>query len=175
MKNASSYFEQLKYDPKLSNTGVYKYITNVRFVSLLIISILLVGIFSYLSLPRRSSPEVKIPVILVSTALPGAGPDDVESLVTIPLEDVTLIQKPEIKKSQINKFIQEMVYKNITQDRERIKDSDKKKFIDSLLKSNILDSIDIIEEYSRLLNKKKEIGRLFKKIAERVEDGLYYK
>ncbi len=44
------------------------------------------GSFSYFNLPRRLNPEVKIPLVLVTTVLPGASPADVESLITQPLE-----------------------------------------------------------------------------------------
>lgn len=82
-----SYLEQLKFDPKLNRGAIATYLTNFRFVLLLIISIFVLGLFSYFNLPRRLNPEVKIPIVAVSTVLPGAGPQDVESLVTIPLED----------------------------------------------------------------------------------------
>ncbi len=82
-----SYLDQLKFDPKLWNTFPAKYIVNIRFVLLLIISIVVIGTFSFINIPRRVTPEVKIPIILVNTVLPGASPEEVESLVTIPLED----------------------------------------------------------------------------------------
>ena len=82
----STYLKNLKYDPSLEKKPFYKYITNIRFVILLILSILILGAFSYKELSRRFMPEIKIPVVIVSTGLPGAGPEDVESLVTDPLE-----------------------------------------------------------------------------------------
>lgn len=82
-----SYLDQLKFDPKLWNTFPAKYVVNIRFVLLLIISIVVIGTFSFINIPRRVTPEVKIPIILVTTVLPGASPEEIESLVTIPLED----------------------------------------------------------------------------------------
>lgn len=87
MDKVKSYLSYLKFDPKLQNTTISKYLTNFRYVLLLIIAIAAAGIFSFLNLPRRLNPEVKIPIVSVSTVLPGAGPEDVESLVTIPIED----------------------------------------------------------------------------------------
>lgn len=87
MEEKRSYLEQLKFDPKLNKGIIASYLTNFRFVLLLILTIAVMGLFSYFNLPRRLNPEVKIPIVLVSTVLPGAGPQDVESLVTIPLED----------------------------------------------------------------------------------------
>ncbi len=44
------------------------------------------GIASYRGLPRESFPEIKIPLIIVSTPYPGASPRDVESQVTRKIE-----------------------------------------------------------------------------------------
>lgn len=82
-----SYLERLKFDPKLLTSWVAGYITNIRIVLLLVITIVLLGLVSYFNLPRRLNPEIKIPIITVVTVLPGASPEDVESLITIPLEN----------------------------------------------------------------------------------------
>jgi len=82
-----SYLDRLKFDPKLLSTVVFKYITNIRIVILLALTISILGIFSYLNLPKRLNPEVKIPIVTVITTLPGASPQDMESLVSIPLEN----------------------------------------------------------------------------------------
>ncbi len=44
------------------------------------------GLGTYSLLPRESIPEVEIPVIVVQTLYPGVSPEDIESLVTRPLE-----------------------------------------------------------------------------------------
>jgi len=85
--NKISYLSQLKFDPKLRNKWWAKYLINIRLVLLLILVLVSVGVFSYLNVPRRVNPEVKIPIVIISTVLPGASPADIESLVTIPLED----------------------------------------------------------------------------------------
>ncbi|HSX18767.1 MAG TPA: efflux RND transporter permease subunit [Candidatus Saccharimonadales bacterium] len=87
MAEKTSYLGQLKFDPKLLNSPIAKYLTNFRFVLLLIIAIFVMGIFSFLQLPRRLNPEVKIPIVIVNAVFPGAGPSDVESLVSVPIED----------------------------------------------------------------------------------------
>ena len=48
--------------------------------------ILLVGAYSYVNLPRESSPDVKIPYVFVSTVYPGVSPQDIENLVTQEIE-----------------------------------------------------------------------------------------
>jgi len=85
--NNQSYLERLKFDPKLNNSWVARYIGNIRIVLLLVLMIVVLGVASYLDLPRRLNPEIKIPIIMVLTILPGASPEDIESLVTIPLEN----------------------------------------------------------------------------------------
>jgi multidrug efflux pump subunit AcrB len=82
-----SYFEYLQFDPKLAQTFKARYLTNTRLILLFVISIILIGIVSFLILPRRLNPEIKIPIIVVSTVMPGAGPNDIEKLITIPYED----------------------------------------------------------------------------------------
>ncbi len=82
----SKYLQQLRYDSGLEKKFFYKYITNIRFVILLILSILILGIYSYKELSRRFMPEIKIPIVIVTTVLPGAGPEDVETLLTNSLE-----------------------------------------------------------------------------------------
>ncbi len=64
-----------------------RYLSNPRLVILALILILILGISSFLSLPRDLNPEIKIPIVIVSTVLPGGSPQDVESLVTVPIED----------------------------------------------------------------------------------------
>ncbi len=86
-KQISSYLRSLRFDPRLNNTLQAKYLVNFRLVFLFIILIVILGISNYISIPRRLNPEVKIPIVTIITALPGSNPHDVESLVTIPLED----------------------------------------------------------------------------------------
>ena len=55
-------------------------------VFVLIAGIALLGTFSYLTLPRESSPDIKVPLVTVAVPWPEASPEDVESSVTVPLE-----------------------------------------------------------------------------------------
>ena len=66
---------------------IKNYFANPRLVILILIAIITIGVTSYITLPRTLNPQIKIPIVLVSTVLPGANPSDVEQLVTIPLED----------------------------------------------------------------------------------------
>lgn len=81
-----TYLQRLQFDPKLLGGPIAAYISNIRIVLLLAITIVLIGLFSYSALPKRLNPEVKIPIVIVSTMMPGAAPQDVESLLTVPIE-----------------------------------------------------------------------------------------
>lgn len=61
-------------------------IDNKTTVYLLTIFITLMGISSYNSLPKEQFPDIVIPTIYVSTALPSTAPKDMENLVTKPIE-----------------------------------------------------------------------------------------
>lgn len=87
MKHISVYLKRLKFDPELLSSFIAKYITNLRLIILIVLGIAVFGIISYSGLPRDLYPDVKIPMVIVNTFLPGANPNDIESLVTIPLEN----------------------------------------------------------------------------------------
>jgi multidrug efflux pump subunit AcrB len=89
MANAEkkSYLDRIHFDPALWNSWIAKYVVNMRVVFLLVVTILAIGLFGYFNLPRRLNPEIKIPIVNIVTILPGAAPGDVESLVTIPIEN----------------------------------------------------------------------------------------
>lgn len=48
--------------------------------------VLIVGGYSYYAMPREAEPEVVIPYIVVTVTYQGVAPEDMESLVTIPIE-----------------------------------------------------------------------------------------
>ncbi|MFH1278116.1 MAG: efflux RND transporter permease subunit [Candidatus Eisenbacteria bacterium] len=52
----------------------------------LCVIILIMGVGSYTSLPKESTPSITVPIILVNVAYPGVSPKDMESLVTKKLE-----------------------------------------------------------------------------------------
>ncbi len=52
----------------------------------LMLIILIVGIYSYIVLPRESTPDITVPYVLVVTPYEGVTPADVESLITHPIE-----------------------------------------------------------------------------------------
>ncbi len=56
-------------------------------VLLVLACIVIFGATSYAGLPRESNPDVEIPYVTVTTPYPGVSPRDIETLVTIPLEN----------------------------------------------------------------------------------------
>lgn len=57
------------------------------FVYLLVFCTVAFGAFTYAFLPREASPDVEIPLITVTTPYLGVSPEDIEALVTVPLEN----------------------------------------------------------------------------------------
>jgi multidrug efflux pump subunit AcrB len=55
-------------------------------VLVMCVGIFLIGSASYVTMPRENFPDVKVPVVTVTTVLEGANPTDVETSITIPLE-----------------------------------------------------------------------------------------
>lgn len=96
MPELTTYLKKLKFDPKLNDSLFGKYVRNIRLVVLLVLLIFISGLASFLSLPRVLNPEINIAIVNVSTLLPGASPEDIESLVTIPIED-SLNDIPDVK------------------------------------------------------------------------------
>lgn len=83
----SLYLKKLKFPPGAYSGWTASYLGNLRVAILIIMGILFYGLIGLLNLPRRVNPEVKIPIVFISAVLPGASPQDMETLVTIPIED----------------------------------------------------------------------------------------
>ena len=58
-----------------------------RFTYLLVLMLISMGVLSMLAIPKESTPEVKIPIGVVTTVMPGASAVDIEQLVTNEIED----------------------------------------------------------------------------------------
>ena len=55
-------------------------------VYVFVVMIIVLGFTSYLALPRESAPEIRRPLIFVTTVYPGVSPKDIESLITAKIE-----------------------------------------------------------------------------------------
>lgn len=61
-------------------------IKNSTSVLILTIMIVIMGLYSYINIPKESFPEVVIPTIYIGTPYPGNSPIDIENLITRPIE-----------------------------------------------------------------------------------------
>lgn len=67
---------------KLSSWAV----DNRTAVYILTVFITLIGLLTYINLPKEQFPEIKLPQIIVQTVYPGTSPENMENLVTKPIE-----------------------------------------------------------------------------------------
>ncbi|MCX5799957.1 MAG: efflux RND transporter permease subunit [Candidatus Eisenbacteria bacterium] len=67
----------------LANLSVRKSVL----ATILLLALVVIGIFSYLRLTIDLMPPVDFPYVTVVTVYPGAGPEEIESLVSKPIED----------------------------------------------------------------------------------------
>ena len=56
-------------------------------VIVFMLSIVVIGLVAYITIPREASPSITIPNIMVNTIYAGVAPRDVETLVTRPIEE----------------------------------------------------------------------------------------
>jgi len=63
------------------------FLNNRQFSYVVLITLILFGFQSLLTIPRESSPEVQVPVAIVTTVFPGASTVDVERLLTDKIEE----------------------------------------------------------------------------------------
>ena len=66
----------------ITGIAIRKYTT----VYVLIAFLTIMGMVSYISLPREAAPDVKIPYMIVTTVYPGVSPEDIETLITREIE-----------------------------------------------------------------------------------------
>jgi multidrug efflux pump subunit AcrB len=52
----------------------------------LLVLIVIAGLYCYATLPRESFPDITIPYVFVTTTYEGVAPEDMEELITIPIE-----------------------------------------------------------------------------------------
>jgi hydrophobic/amphiphilic exporter-1 (mainly G- bacteria), HAE1 family len=57
-------------------------------ISMLILIVMVFGFLSFTRLPLDMMPDISFPIITVATSYSGVAPEEVERLVTVPLEGV---------------------------------------------------------------------------------------
>jgi hydrophobic/amphiphilic exporter-1 (mainly G- bacteria), HAE1 family len=87
MTYREEFFERLRFDPALQNGLIGRYFRSVRTITLLTVTLIVAGSATYLSLKKELNPDIQIPTVIITTVFPGAGPEDIEDLLTIPIED----------------------------------------------------------------------------------------
>jgi multidrug efflux pump len=55
-------------------------------IFVLMFGIFILGVTAYMTLPRESTPDIKVPLVTIAVPWPEASPEDVENSVTVPLE-----------------------------------------------------------------------------------------
>lgn len=81
---------ELNNTPKLGWNGrvVQFFLNQKQLTAMLLAIIVIVGIGSFLRLRVEGFPAVNVPIAVVSTIVPGAGPETVNNTVTVPIENV---------------------------------------------------------------------------------------
>lgn len=124
-------------------------IDNKTSIYVLTIFISLLGIFSYQSIPKEQFPEIVIPTILINTVYPGTSPEDIENLVTRPIEKqlkgITGVKK--IVSNSLQDFssisVEFMTDVDVPEAKQRVKDAVDKSMSD--LPNNLLDDPDVMD------------------------------
>jgi len=62
-------------------------VKNTVLVNLLVILVLVAGILTYSSMTKEKFPDISLDEVWVYTAYPGVSPEEIEELITIPIED----------------------------------------------------------------------------------------
>jgi multidrug efflux pump subunit AcrB len=61
---------------------------NSKLTPLFVMTSLAIGIFAVAVIPREEDPQILVPMLDITTALPGASPAEVEKRVTAPIENL---------------------------------------------------------------------------------------
>ena len=124
-------------------------IDNKTSIYVLTAFITLLGLYSYQTIPKEQFPEIVIPTILVNTVYPGTSPEDIENLVTRPIEKqlkgVTGVKK--ITSNSLQDFSSIAIEFNtdvpVPEAKQRVKDAVDKSMSD--LPNNLLDDPQVMD------------------------------
>ena len=61
---------------------------NAQFVLIVILIAILLGLRSFVSMPRSEDPQVSFPIYVATVVFPGTSPEDMENLIVDPIEEV---------------------------------------------------------------------------------------
>ncbi|MHC1706530.1 MAG: efflux RND transporter permease subunit [Bacteroidales bacterium] len=157
-------------------------IHNKTSIYVLSVIITLLGIYSYSTIPKEQFPEIVIPTVLVSTPYPGTSPQDMENLVTRPIEKQlkSIADVKEVTSTSLQDFSSIVVEFNtdieVSEAKQRVRDAvDKAK---SDLPNNLPSDPSVLEiDFSEIpimyiqLYGDYDLNRL-KKLAEKTQDKI---
>ena len=157
-------------------------IDNRSSIYVLTVFITLLGILSYISIPKEQFPEIVIPTIIVNTAYPGTSPEDMENLVTRPIEQQakSLANVKKITSNSIQDFSTIVVEFNpdigVAEAKQRVKDAvDKAKpnLPNNIPKDPDIQEIDISEVPIMFINMAGDYDLVrLKKYAKEAQDKI---
>ena len=78
-------------------------IKNHQFTIVIVILLILIGIVTFITMPRSEDPQNDMPGTMIRITYPGASPEDLEQLVVDPIEEI-LNELEDIKKIESNAF-----------------------------------------------------------------------
>ncbi len=68
--------------------GLIRFLAKQKvFANMMAVFLIFTGVFTFATSPKESLPEIKLGIIIISTIYPDAAPQEVEKLVTSPVED----------------------------------------------------------------------------------------
>jgi multidrug efflux pump subunit AcrB len=80
----------MKHNPELAGLGLAGRLAhaflNSKLTPLFIAASLALGVFAVAIIPREEEPQILVPMLDITTAMPGASPAEIEQRVTLPIE-----------------------------------------------------------------------------------------
>ena len=61
---------------------------NAQFVIIILLIMIIIGVRSFMEMPRSEDPQVNFPIYVSTIVYPGTSPEDMETLIVDPIEDV---------------------------------------------------------------------------------------
>ena len=87
MEDKKNDVRELRQEKNILGKISEMFIDRYRTVYLILLAVFIVGWMSYMDLPRENMPEVESNIVTITTVYTGASPEDIESMITNPLED----------------------------------------------------------------------------------------
>src|SRR5664280_2653758 len=79
--------EHMKHELGIAGKLAHTFL-NSKLTPLFIAASLAVGVFAVAIIPREEEPQILVPMLDITTAMPGASPAEVEQRVTLPIEEL---------------------------------------------------------------------------------------